>query len=58
MNWLRSIVQGITSAILNWGQGQAEKPKAMQDANTPKDIADSNSAAYQQWLRDKQSDGH
>lgn len=54
--WLKAIL----SALFDWRQKQAEKPKTTQDANTPPEIADRNADAFRDWkrLRDKSGDGH
>jgi hypothetical protein len=38
MNWLRSVVAGLFDAIFSWGQKQAEKPKTIEDAETPEQV--------------------
>jgi hypothetical protein len=53
MNWLAAVVQGLFSALLGWGQSQAEKPKVTTNANTPKTVRDKFDAARDEWLRDK-----
>jgi hypothetical protein len=62
MKILAELLAALFRALLGWGQDQAEKPKTIQNANTPEDIADRNSAAYLKWrddrVRDQPRDGH
>ena len=53
MKWLAAIVEGLTKGFLGWGQSQAEKPRTMEDANTPKDIRDKLNRSVDDFMRDK-----
>lgn len=54
MNWLRSVVAGLFDAIFSWGQKQAEKPKTIEDAETPEQVKADWSDAVARRLRDRQ----
>ncbi len=49
--WLKAIL----SALLEWRQKEADKPKETTNANTPKDVADRNADGFRKWMRGKQS---
>lgn len=56
MNWLYATVRGFFAALFDWGQAQAEKPKTIENVNTPQTVRDRMSAArdaYLQRLRDE-----
>jgi hypothetical protein len=53
MSWLRAIVAGVLDALFGWGQRQREKPKPLEDAQTPADIKRRWDAYVADRLRDK-----
>lgn len=53
MKWLTAIIEGITRAILGWGQEQAEKPKTTRNAETPETVRDELGGALDDFMRDK-----
>lgn len=53
MSALGDFVYGFFKALFGWGQTQAEKPKVITDANTPKSVRDKYDAARDEWLRNK-----
>lgn len=58
MKALGEVVRGFFDALFNWGQKQAEKPKTQEDANTPKDLRDKLNQSVDDFMRDKDGDGH
>lgn len=49
MKWLAALVKGIVSALLEWGQRQAKKHKAITEANTPKEMRQKYERAFKDW---------
>jgi hypothetical protein len=56
MKWLGEIVRGLASALLEWWQGQADKPNTTKDANTPKAVRDDLAGDRDEWMRRKDAD--
>jgi hypothetical protein len=49
VKWLVALVKGIVSALLEWGQGKAEKLKTITEADTPKEMRQKYERAFKDW---------
>ncbi len=58
MSFVRVIFEALFGQIIKWWQGQAEKPKVTEDANTPKPMRDELNQSLDDWMRNKDRDRH